>query len=179
MSPATEGEVVLATVTRTSMVPAFSAGEVAEHDVVDAQVTAVAATAPKETVVAAAVTENPVPVMVTGVPPKVEPLVGEIDDTTGPPVLVYVNCWAPAVGELWPSTLTITLTGPGACGGDTATQLLALEQVTAVAASAPKATVVTPGVVANPVPVMVTAVPPVIGPVFGARPDTVGAATVV
>ncbi len=43
----------------------------------------------------------------------------------------------------------------------------------------PKATLVVPGAVAKPVPLMVTAVPPAAGPLVGAMLLTVGAATYV
>ena len=48
-----------------------------------------------------------------------------------------------------------------------------LTTVTSVAAVVPKSTAVAP---VNPVPVIVTAVPPAAGPLFGLMPVTVGAA---
>lgn len=81
MSPADCGDVAVPTVTVTSTGPAAPAGEVALHEVVNAQVTPVAAASPKSTVVAPAVVENPDPVMVTGVPPAGGPLVGLTDVT--------------------------------------------------------------------------------------------------
>ena len=59
--------------------------------------------------------------------------------------------------------------------GLVAVQLVVLAQDTPVAGVAAKATVVAPEVVLNPVPLMVTAVPPAVGPLVGAMPVTVGA----
>ena len=57
-------------VTLTSMAPAEADGEVAVHEVVEAQLTEVPAPAPKATVVVPEPTTKPVPVMVTRVPPS-------------------------------------------------------------------------------------------------------------
>ncbi len=70
---------VVATVTLTEPVPA---GAVTVSDVVDAAVT-VATAEPKSTVSPDAVALNPVPVIVTELPPAAGPLVGLIDETTG------------------------------------------------------------------------------------------------
>ncbi len=63
---------------------------------------------------------------------------------------------------------------PAAWAGLVAVQLVVVEQDTPVA-PAPKATVVAPGVVLNPVPVIVMLVPPAAGPELGAIALTVGA----
>jgi hypothetical protein len=60
--------------------PAACAGETAVISVEDTTVKLVAATAPKATLVAPV---NPVPVMVTVVPPAVVPEVGEMEVTAG------------------------------------------------------------------------------------------------
>jgi hypothetical protein len=78
------GEVPFAVVTVTSTVPGAPAGEVAAQVVVDAQVTAVAAVAPNATVVEP--TTNPVPVIVTLVPPAGGPATGLMALTVGPDV---------------------------------------------------------------------------------------------
>jgi hypothetical protein len=64
-------------VTSTVFVPE---GDVATIEVADRMLNAVAAFAPNETAVAP---RNPVPVIVTDVPPPVEPTVGEIAVTAG------------------------------------------------------------------------------------------------
>jgi hypothetical protein len=69
------------TVTEISTVPADSAGLVAVQVVDDAQLTDVPDEVPKLTVVP--VVENPVPVMVTTVPPEVEPELGLMAVTVG------------------------------------------------------------------------------------------------
>ena len=70
----------VAFVTVTSTVLAASAGATAVIDVAELTVTLVAATLPKLTVLPDA---NPVPVMVTEVPPAVGPLVGLTAVTVG------------------------------------------------------------------------------------------------
>ena len=67
-------------VTVTLTVPADSAGDAAVIDVEELTVTAVAVTVPNITV---ADDVKPVPVMITDVPPLVEPLVGLIAVTVG------------------------------------------------------------------------------------------------
>ena len=74
--------VIPATVTVTSTTP-LPAGLVALQLVVLAQLTPLAAVAPKRTVVAPAVVLKPVPVIVTTVPPPAGPLVGVIALTVG------------------------------------------------------------------------------------------------
>jgi hypothetical protein len=79
-------------------------------DVAVATATSVAATDPKETPVASV---NPVPVIVTVVPPPDGPVVGETEVTVGAaPVYVY---WSAAATALVPAGLvTVTSTVPSA-----------------------------------------------------------------
>jgi len=72
----------LAFVTVTVTVPAAWAGLVALQVVVEAQLTAVAAVPPNVTVVAPKLLK-PVPLIVTAVPPAVEPLGGDTLVTAG------------------------------------------------------------------------------------------------
>jgi hypothetical protein len=71
------------TVTSTIAVEPDSAGLTAVQEVVEVQLTEVAATEPKFTVVA--LVENPVPVIATVVPPVAAPLAGLMEVTVGPP----------------------------------------------------------------------------------------------
>ena len=77
------GEVMPATVTVTCTAPAEPAGLTTVHELVVLQVTEVPAVVPKSTVLAPEVVEKPVPVMVTVVPPAVDPEVGLILVTVG------------------------------------------------------------------------------------------------
>src|SRR6202034_4167980 len=70
--------------------------------------------------------------------------------------------------------VTVTSTAPAASGGLTALMLVTLLKMTPVAASAPKATVLN---AVNPVPVIVTKVAPLLGPLTGRIEATVGTAT--
>src|SRR5258706_1255790 len=71
--------------------------------------------------------------------------------------------------------VTTTATAPRACGGVVALIEVAFANVTLVAEIPPMVTVAP---AANPVPVIVTGVPPAVGPVAGEIPVTVGAALV-
>ena len=68
--------------------------------------------------------------------------------------------------------MTITATAPAACGGVFAVMLVAFTTVTPVAAVPPRLTVAP---VRKPVPVMVTAVPPLVVPEVGDIAMTAGA----
>ena len=68
--------------------------------------------------------------------------------------------------------VTTTLTPPAACAGVTAVIVVLPSTVTFEAAVPPKATVAP---VANPVPEIVTEVPPVVGPDAGDKPVMIGA----
>ena len=75
-----------------------------------------------------------------------------------------------------PGVVTVMSTGPAApplAAGDVATHPVEVAQVTAVAGTAPKATLVEP--VTKPVPPMATLVPPATGPATGATEVTAGA----
>jgi hypothetical protein len=74
-----------------------------------------------------------------------------------------VNSSALEVALVWPPTVTVTSTVP-LPAGLVAVQLVVVEQLTPVAAVVPKSTVVASAVVENPVPVIVTVVPPPAGP---------------
>ena len=65
--------------------------------------------------------------------------------------------------------VTVTPTVPALSGGDTALIWVELAIVTAADCTLPNATVAPAW---NPVPVMVTAVPPLLGPCDGEMPDT-------
>jgi len=67
--------------------------------------------------------------------------------------------------------VTTTFTAPAACAGVVAVICVALTTTTFVAPAPPNVTVAP---VAKFVPVMVTAVPPAVGPLFGLTPVTVG-----
>lgn len=76
-------EVPFAVPTVTSTVPATSPGEVAVQLVFEEQLTSKATVIPKSTAVTPGMVENPVPVIVTGVPPETGPELGEIAATVG------------------------------------------------------------------------------------------------
>ena len=122
---------------------------------------------------------NPLPVIVTVLPPVVDPAVGLMPVTDGG---TYVNSLAQEATLVPAEVVTRTQeTLPGA-GGETAVQIVEDEHDTWVAGTelarfGPKATVVEPEPpgVTNPVPVIVTVVPPDEGPAVGLTPVTVGA----
>jgi hypothetical protein len=153
-------------VTVTSTIPLDSAGDLAEIDVGLVYTTDVPATEPKLTVEAAV---NPVPVILTVVPPTVGPLVGLIKETVG--VASYVNLSAATVPLVPPAVVTVISTVPALSAGDTAVIDVALLTVKLVAAVLPN---VTPVAAVKPVPVMVTDVPPARGPAPGAIAETTG-----
>ena len=72
--------------------------------------------------------------------------------------------------------VTATVTAPAAWAGLVALQVVVEAQLTAVAATAPNVAVVAPAVVLKPVPVIVTTVPPAVGPLVGKRFVTIGGA---
>jgi len=84
--------------------------------------------------------------------------------------------WSPApVAEVWPDTVTVTSTAPVPAGLVAVQLEVELQETPVAALPVPKSTVVSPEVVENPVPVIVTAVPPEAGPVVGLMLVTVGA----
>ena len=159
-----------AVVTVTFTVAAACAGEVAVIWVSETTAKVVAAVKPKSTAVAAV---KPVPVMVTGVPPAAGPALGATELTVGTGAK-YLKWSDGEVAEVPPGVMTVTSTVPGACAGEVAVIWVAETTVKLEAAVAPKWTAVAP---VKPVPVMVTEVPPAVGPVVGATELTVGAAT--
>jgi hypothetical protein len=153
-------------VTLTSTIPATCAGDVAVIVVALLTVKPVAAVAPKSTAVAPV---KFVPVIVTDVPPAAGPLVGFTFVTVG--AATNVNSSFALVALVPPTVVTVTSTVPAACAGDVAVIEVSLLTVKP-AAVAPKFTAVAP---VNPVPVIVTDVPPDDGPLDGATFVTVGA----
>ena len=143
-------------VTVMSTVPTDPAGDVAV--ICDAPLTLydVAALVPNMTLLAPI---KPVPVIVTGVPPEVLPVDGDIAVTVG----AYVNWSSGLVGEDPAVVVTITSTTP-VPAGDVAVIDDALFRVYDVAATVPNFTEVTP---VKPLPEMTTEVPPAAGPVLG------------
>lgn len=75
---------------------------------------------------------------------------------------------------LCPFTVTVTVTAPAFPAGVVAVMVVLFTTVTPVACALPNATVAPD---AKFVPVIVTAVPPAAGPVFGLRLLTVGVTT--
>src|SRR5581483_11601841 len=110
-----------------------------------------------------------VPVIVTVVLPATGPELGLILATVGGGT--YVKRSATPMALVWPETETVTSTVP-VPAGLTAMQLVLLAQTTRVAAAGPKLTVVRP-VVSNAVPVIMTVLPPPVGPLAGEIPVTV------
>ena len=111
----------------------------------------------------------PVPVIVTVVPPATGPAAGVMPVMTG--TGSYVNWSAEEDALVPPGVMTVTSTVPGACAGETAIRVVAEVTVTLLALEVPKSTVAP---VTNPVPVIVTEVPPATGPAVGTMLVTVG-----
>jgi hypothetical protein len=155
-------EAGLVTVTVTA--PALPAGVVAVMVVPFTNTTFVAAPVPNVTV--APVTKF-VPVIVTAVPPEVDPVFGDTLLTVGIGIYVYPFVRLP----LRPLTVTVTVTAPALPAGVAAVIVVLFTNTTFVAAAVPNVTVAPE---AKLVPVIVTAVPPEVGPLFGATPVTVG-----
>ena len=153
-------------VTVTSTVPAACAGDVAVICVALSTVKLAAAVAPKFTAVAPV---NSVPVIVTDVPPAAGPLVGFTFVTVGAATKVNSSL---GLVELVPAgVVTVTSTVPAACAGDVAVIVVALFTVKPAAAVPPKLTAVAPVKFA---PVIVTDVPPPVGPLVGLTLATAG-----
>lgn len=111
-----------------------------------------------------------VPVMVMDVPPAIGPTDGDTKEITGAATYVKppVNVSEP------PRVVRTTLTAPADFAGVTTVTEVALTLVSDVPAVPPKAT---PLVFDKLVPVIVTVVPPDVGPVIGVNDVIVGAAT--
>lgn len=137
-------------------------------DVALTNTTLVAADPPMVTV---APEMKPVPVIVTGVPPKVEPDDGETAVTVGG-VTAYVYIPEPVPDSVL-GFVTIISLAPTTPAGVTALNDVALTHTTLVAADPPTVTVAPD---TNPVPVIVTTVPPAVEPLTGDTEVTVGGA---
>jgi len=157
------------TVTVTVTAPMLPAGVVAVICVAPTTTTFVAALLPNVTVAPAA---KFVPVMVTDVPPAAGPLFGDTLATVGGALYVYPFVRLP----LCPFTVTVTVAAPAVCAGVVAVICVALATTTFVAALLPNVTVAPD---AKFVPVIVTDVPPAVGPLFGEMLLTVGTTTYV
>jgi hypothetical protein len=155
-------------VTVTSTVPADPAGAVAVIDVSEMTVNVVAGLFPKLTAVAPV---KLVPVIVTIVPPAVDPLVGDRLVTVG--AATYVNSSAGEIAETPPGAVTVTSTVPTDPAGAVAVIDVSETTLNVVAGLFPKLTAVAP---VKLVPVIVTIVPPAVGPLVGEMLVTLGAA---
>jgi len=153
------------TVTVTVTAPTLPAGVVAVIVVAFTTVTPVAAAPPNVTVAPAA---KFVPVMVTAVPPAVGPLFGLTLLTVGTTAYVYPFARLPLCD---PTLVTVTVTAPALPAGVVAVIVVAFTTTTFVADPLPNVTVAPD---AKFVPVIVTAVPPAVVPVFGLTLVTVG-----
>jgi hypothetical protein len=152
-------------VTRTSTAPAACGGVTAVIEVRLVTVKLAAAVPPNVTAI------TPVkflPAMMTLVPPAVGPLFGETEATVGAPMKVKASLAVPEP----PVAVTPTSTVPAICAGVTAVIDVALVTVKLAAGNLPNVTAVVP---VKPLPVIVTVVPPSVGPLFGETEVTVGA----
>ena len=156
------------TVTTTVTAPAACAGVVAVMVVLFVTTTFVAAVPPNVTVAPAT---KLAPVIVTAVPPPVDPVFGKTVLTVG--VATYVNPLT-RFPLCVSGFITVTVTAPAACAGVVAVIVVPFVTTTFVAAVPPNVTVAP---VTKFVPVIVTAVPPATGPLFGATLLTEGAST--
>ena len=140
------------------------------HSVLDAQFTEVARLEPNLNTVPLVPTTKPMPLTVTMVPPAVGPLLGATE------VMAGVNLKRSfKVTALVPTgVVTVTCTVPSNSAGDTAVIDVGELTTKLVALTDPNLTDVAP---VKPVPVIVTDVPPAVGPEFGLTLVTVGAAT--
>jgi hypothetical protein len=170
LSASEVGLVPPAVLTVISTVLADSPGDVVLMVVGEVTDTPVPATVPNLTVEPEV---NPLPVMVTVVPPVVGPDVGLTALTVG--VLSKVNVSAEEVVLVPPGVLTVMSTGPADSAGDVAVHDVVEEQLAPDEGVDPKLTVVAPAPVKKLVPVMVTDVPPPAGPIVGLTALTVGA----
>ncbi len=154
-----------AVVTVMSTVPALSAGLTALIWVSEMTVYKAAAALPNFTADAAV---NPVPDIVTDVPPATVPWFGLTDVTMGG--TTKVNWSAADVAEAPLGSVTVISTVAALSAGLTAVICVAELMVKEVAAVAPK---LTPVARLKFVPVTVTDVPPVVGPEIGLTAVTV------
>ena len=151
-------------VTATLFAPTFPAGVTAVTLVDETTTTLVAASPPTVTLVA------PVkfaPVIVIAVPPAVEPVAGETEETVGG--AKYVNAFVAVAVPF--GVITTTLFAPTVPAGVTAVTLVDETTTTLVAATPPTVTLVAPVKI---VPVIVIAVPPAVEPVAGETEEMAG-----
>ena len=156
--------VPLGVVTTTLFAPTVPAGVTAVTLVDETTTTLVAATPPTVTLVAPV---KLVPVIVIAVPPKVEPVAGETEETVGG--AKYVNAFAAVAVP--PGVVTSTLFAPTVPAGVTAVTLVDETTTTLVAATPPTVTLVAP---VRFVPVIVIAVPPAVEPEVGVTEEMAG-----
>ena len=104
---------------------------------------------------------NPVPEMITDVPPALGPEGGATEVTAGGALNVKPAAKVFVCASVF---VTTTLTAPAEWAGVTAVIVVPLETITEVAADPPKVTVAP---ARNPVPEIVIDVPPAVGPEFG------------
>lgn len=112
---------------------------------------------------------NPVPVMTTAVPPFSDPLFELVPDILG--TGRYVNLSASNVALVPPGFIAVMSTVSATPVGDVAISSVLLTYVTFVASVVPNLTVISD---VNLLPVIVTEVPPIKGPLFGVIPDITG-----
>jgi hypothetical protein len=168
-SAAEVSDVPAALVTVTSTVPADSAAVMAVIEVGELTVKERAATEPN-------ITDETllkfVPMITTDVPPEAFPEVTPRPVTAGVPFgAVNVNWSVEPVVETPLAAVTTMSTVPGMCPGETALMEVGEFTTYEVASVPPNVTAVTP---LNPVPVIVTLVPPEPVPVDGETPVMVG-----
>ena len=144
-------------VTVTSAVPTLPGGTVAVIDVALSTVNEVTGLPPILTADAPA---NPLPVIVTRFPPTVGPTAGLIADTII--ISEYVKRVLAALPP--PGVITSTFAGPAVPAGTVARMVVALRTEKDAAATPP---ILTAFAFKNPLPVIVTAVPPATGPTAG------------
>ena len=142
----------LATVTETVPVPAGATALIA----VSLRMVNEAGLAPKNTLEAVV---NPVPPRVTLLSPAIGPLDGDMLSRVG--AVSYVKLAPLLVAEV---VVAVTDTAPAVPAGAVAVMLLSELTVKAVAGVAPK---YTSRALNNPAPVIVTVVPPLVGPAVG------------
>ena len=168
VNPFTRFPLCAPTVTVTATAPALPAGVAAVIVVLFVTTTFVAAALPNVTVAPDA---KFVPVIVTAVPPAVDPVFGLTLLTVGATTYVYPFVRLPLCE---PRLVTVTVTAPTLPAGVVAVIVVPLTTTTFVAAVPPNVTVAP---VAKFDPVIVTEVPPDVDPVFGETLVTVGAET--
>ena len=159
-------EVPPGVVTVVLTVPAASPGVVAVISVEVTTLKEVAAVVPNVT---ALVPVNPVPTIVTAVPPPSGPALGVTLLTVG--TLSKLNWSADEVVEVPPGVVTVVSTVPAASLGVVAVISVELTTLKEVAAVVPNLTALTE---VKAVPVIVTTVPPPLGPALGDTLVTVG-----